>query len=574
TLLFSAMPSTTPISQNPRYLEGWRSTLNNEIVKSPCKSVPIPEEMLLERILRSLKVHASKFPERPAVIEAANQSRSLTYQQIHDRALSFAAFLTSRGFKTGDRVTAALANSIEWPVLHLGTWAAGGTVVGSSAAFKLYETVYQLQDSCSSVVVVSEQLLDIFIKAAKQCETVKLIVCVRSSSRPLPEGIVDFEETIRCGPLTKIAPVTLDTVCMIYYSSGTTGQPKGIIHTHRTFHCSVEMMKTHWEHEIYPVLGGGQLDWYQESQIVASACYHIVGFTLTNWFLITGSPIVLMAAFDGDVYLKAIEQFKPRFLFVAPPIFAFLAKDSNGRNAPLSSVKMMLCSTAPLSQELSDQFLASHPNVKYIVQGYGMTEIDFSHLPLLLEEGANASGGVVASYYEQKIVNPSTLESCRQGERGEVCVRGAPQTIGYLNKPEASKFLIDEKGWIHTGDIGFIDERGLLYIVDRMKELIKVNYNNQTLQVPPAELEGVLLSNHRIRDAAIVGIPDISRGELVRAYVVKADENLMEKEVEALVEDKLAEFKKITGGVIFVDAIPRSPAGKILRRVLRESYGA
>ncbi|GMR46601.1 hypothetical protein PMAYCL1PPCAC_16796, partial [Pristionchus mayeri] len=486
------------------------------------------------------------------------------------QALSFAAFLTSRGFAVGDRVTAALPNCIEWTVLLLGTWAAGGAVVGSSASFKLHETVYQLRDSGSYVAVVSEELLEIFVEAAKECPMVKTIVCVRYTNYPLPDGVVDFEETIRHQPLRRIVTVTLETVCIIYYTSGTSGQPKGVIHTHKSALCIVETMRSHWEREIYPALGTEQVDWYKENQIISSSCYHILGFALLNWFLIAGSTAVLMKSFDGDVYLEVVLKFKPRFLVVAPPGFAFLTKDSKGRAAPLSSVKMIMCSAAPLSRVLGDEFLVCHPNVKYIVQAYGMTEAGSMHLPLLLEEGVNAFGGVVASVYEQKIIDPSTLQPCKQGHRGEVCVRGAAQTVGYLKKPEATKELIVEEGWMHTGDIGYVDERGFLYIVDRLKELIKVNYMNQSLQVPPAEIEGILLSDHRIRDVAIVGIPDVVKGELVRAFVVREDETLSESEVQSLVTEKLAEFKRITGGVVFVDAIPKAATGKILRRVLRD----
>ncbi|GMS98240.1 hypothetical protein PENTCL1PPCAC_20415, partial [Pristionchus entomophagus] len=566
----------TPVSQNALHMENWRSTLNDEILKSPCTPIPIPGDTLIERILMALKTNADKFPEKKAVIEAQNQDHSLTYKQVHDRALAFAAFLTSRGFSVGDRVTAALPNSIEWPVLHLGTWVAGGAVVGSSAAFKLFETVYQLLDSASSVVVTSEHLLDIFIEGAKECPTVKTIICVRSSNKPLPQGVFDFEETLLCDPLNEIASVTPDDMSIIYYSSGTTGQPKGVVLTHRALHCEVEMLRSHWLHEIYPMLGAKEVDWHQESQLVSSACYHILGFSIVNLFLVTGSPMVLMAAFDGDVYLDVVEKFGPRFLIVGPPIFTYLAKEVKGKRDALASVKMILSASAPLSQELSNEFLARHPSVKYIVQGYGMTEMSsFSHVPLLEKEGVNASSGVVASYVEQKIVDPSTLLFCKQGQRGEVWMRGAIQTIGYLNKPEATRDTIDEEGWIHSGDIGYLDERGYLYIVDRLKDLIKVNFNNQSLQVPPAELEGILLSYSRIRDAAIVGIPDDKRGELVRAYVVRADEKLSEREVEELISDlnfpdKLAEFKHLTGGVVFVDEIPRSNIGKILRRVLRE----
>eukprot|EP00080_Pristionchus_pacificus_P012258 PDM72278.1 G protein-coupled receptor [Pristionchus pacificus] len=524
-----------------------------EMIKSPCTPIPIPEGTVIDRILRTLKEQSISNPDKAAI------------------ALSFAGFLSSRGFKAGDRVTLALPNSIEWPVLHLGTWALGGSVVGSSTACKIYDTVYQLQDSSSSVVVTTEQMLETMIEAAKECPSVHTIVYLRSSENRLPDGVIDYKDTITYDPIEKITQVTMDTVCLIIYSSGTTGQPKGVIHTHRTLHCGVEQFRSHWLHEIYPVLGGREEEWFTDHQIVTTSCQHGYGFTLLNVFLVTASPVVIMRAFDGDVYLKVVEKYKPRMLFVTPPIFAFLAKDPKGIAASLASVQMIFCVAAPLGQELSDAFMAHHPNVKYIVQGFGMTEIFASHLPLLLEEGANASGGVPGAYFEQKIIDPGTLIPCKQGHRGEVLVRGAPQTIGYLNKPEAGKSLFDDEGWVHTGDIGYINERGFLYIVDRMKELIKVNYMKQIVSVFPAEIEGAILGSSRIRDVAIVGIPGIDGGELIRAYVVKSDNTLTEKDVEATVADKLAEFKWITGGVIFLDAIPRNAAGKILRRELRDN---
>ncbi|GMR50500.1 hypothetical protein PMAYCL1PPCAC_20695, partial [Pristionchus mayeri] len=162
------------ISQNTEFMENWRKSLNDEVIKSPCTPVPIPEDTVIARALKSLKVHASKHPNNTAVIEALNHERSLTYQQIHDRALSFATFLTSRGFAMGDRVTVALPNSIEFPVVHFGTWAAGGSVVGAREAFKLHEYVHQLRDSCPTVVVITEQSLDVVIEAVQQCPSVKV----------------------------------------------------------------------------------------------------------------------------------------------------------------------------------------------------------------------------------------------------------------------------------------------------------------------------------------------------------------------------------------------------------------
>ncbi|GMT14085.1 hypothetical protein PFISCL1PPCAC_5382, partial [Pristionchus fissidentatus] len=527
--------SPWPISQNVEYLAEWRKTLGNDVVKSPCTPFDIPEETMLIRILRSLKNHAELRPDQPAIIDAFDNRRSLTYKQIHDGALSIASFLKSIDFSLGDRATAMIPNGMEWPLFHLGVWAAGGVIVGSSTTFKLYETVYQLHDSQSTVVLTTQELLPMLIEAVKECPAVRTIICIRSSSDPLPEGVVDFEDALKFLPARDITSVSLDSECLVYYSSGTTGIRKGVIHTHRSFHCAIEMCRSHWLHEVYPVLGVPKVDWLSESQIITSGCFHILGFGILNWFLITGSPIVIMPSFDGDFYLDAITKFKPRFLFVAPPIFTFLTKDPTGQAAPLDSVQLIMCTSSPLSQELSDEFFTHHPNVDYAVQGYGMTETAFSHLPLLLHKGANASGGVIAASYEQKIINPDTLAPCKRGEMGEVCVRGIVQSIGYLNKPNDTKFLIDEDGWTHTGDIGYMDERGLLYIVDRIKEMIRVNYNNQIQQVPPAELEGILFSNGKVRDAAIVGIPDDVRGELVRAFIVRADDDLTECEVESII---------------------------------------
>ncbi|GMT27159.1 hypothetical protein PFISCL1PPCAC_18456, partial [Pristionchus fissidentatus] len=462
-----------------------------------------------------------------------------------------------------------IPNGIEYPLFHLGVWAAGGAIVGSSIAYKLHETIYQLLDSQSTVILTTQQCLPMIIEAAKSCPTVRTIMCTRSSFVPLPEGVVDFEDALKFQPARDIVLLSLDSECLVYYSSGTTGQSKGVVYTHRSFHCAIEMRRSHWLHEIYPVLGVPNVEWLNEYQIISSGCFHLLGFGLLNWFLVTGSPIVIMPSFKGDVYLDMIAKYKPRFVNVTPPAIAFLTKDPAGQAAPLASIQLIMSSTAPLSQAISNEFFTHHPNVEYVVQGYGMTESASSHLPLLLHKGANASGGIVAAAYEQRIIDPSALTPCKRGQMGEVCVRGAAQSIGYLNRPDATKILMDEDGWIHTGDVGYIDERGLLYIVDRMKEMIKVTYNNQALPVAPAEIEGILLSNSKVGDAAVVGVPDDAGAELIRAFIVKADDDLTEREVESIVAEKLADFKRITGGVVFVDAIPRSATGKILRRDLK-----
>ncbi|KAE9547042.1 hypothetical protein FO519_009746, partial [Halicephalobus sp. NKZ332] len=203
---------------------------------------------------------------------------------------------------------------------------------------------------------------------------------------------------------------------------------------------------------------------------------------------------------------------------------------------------------------------------KYIVQGYGMTEISMaSHLPDL-KNPKIGSAGKTQSLTEMKVIDVETQKELGFREKGEILLRGPTVMLGYLNRPQATAETIDDDGWLHTGDIGFVEEDGALFIVDRLKELIKV----KGLQVPPAELEDLLLSHPEIRDAAVIGIPDPNSGEVPKAFVVRANNDLTEQQIQEFVKERVAHYKQLKGGVEFVEEVPKSPAGKILRRFLRD----
>lgn len=202
----------------------------------------------------------------------------------------------------------------------------------------------------------------------------------------------------------------------------------------------------------------------------------------------------------------------------------------------------------------------------HVVVGYGMTECTMaSHLPDLKNNVPFGSVGKVASNLHMKIVDPSTGKEMPPGMTGEICIRGPTVMLGYLGKPDATRTTIIN-GWLHTGDIGYVDEYRNLFIVDRLKELIKV----KGLQVAPAELEDLLLTHPLIRDAAVIGVPDKKAGELPKAFVVRANDSLTEDEVKLWIQDKVSSYKRLTGGVEFINEIPKSAAGKILRRELRD----
>jgi acyl-CoA synthetase (AMP-forming)/AMP-acid ligase II len=249
---------------------------------------------------------------------------------------------------------------------------------------------------------------------------------------------------------------------------------------------------------------------------------------------------------------------------VAPPIVVALAKHPIVDNYDLSKLEQVFSGAAPLSAELSLE--AGARLGCDIVQGFGMTELSpVSHLtpPGMFKPG---SCGVTAPNTQSRIIDPETGADLGVDASGELLVRGPQVMIGYLNNPEATESTIDADGWLRTGDIGYIDSDGHLFIVDRLKELIKYN----GFQVPPAELEALLLTHPAVADAAVVGRPDEAAGEIPVAYVVLRQEGMASgQEIQDFVAGQVAHYKQIRE-VIFIDAIPKSASGKILRRLLRD----
>jgi len=243
-----------------------------------------------------------------------------------------------------------------------------------------------------------------------------------------------------------------------------------------------------------------------------------------------------------------------------------LAKHPLVSKYDLSSVIEILCGAAPLGSDLENALRErlKHINVK---QAYGMTELSpVSHMVHGKSTPAGSVGFLVPAM-DAKIVDIVTGETLPADKEGEICVRGPNVMKGYLNKPEATSQMIDDDGFLHTGDVGYVDDKNYYYIVDRVKELIKY----KAYQVPPAELEGLLLSHPKIADAAVIGIPDEEAGELPKAFIVlKPEQQLSANEIIEFIEKKVAPYKRLRGGAEFINAIPKSPSGKILRRLLRQ----
>jgi acyl-CoA synthetase (AMP-forming)/AMP-acid ligase II len=298
--------------------------------------------------------------------------------------------------------------------------------------------------------------------------------------------------------------------------------------------------------------------------------FHIYGQTVVlNMGLAKGSTIVIMQRFDCDALMDLIEEYGVTWLHIAPPVVLQLATTTNVEGRDFSKLKLIISGAAPLDADLA--LRAEEKIGAPIRQGYGMTELSpVSHKSRLarVEETPPGSIGALVPNTEARLVDPETGADVAEGEEGEIWVRGPQVMRGYLNNDEATAETLVGDGWLRTGDVGRVDENGFFYIVDRLKELIKYKGH----QVPPAELEAVLVSHPKVKDAGVIGMPMDDGGETPKAFVV-AEEGVDGEELMAYVSERVAPYKKVRE-VEFVDEIPKSASGKILRRLLRDQQGA
>jgi acyl-CoA synthetase (AMP-forming)/AMP-acid ligase II len=307
----------------------------------------------------------------------------------------------------------------------------------------------------------------------------------------------------------------------------------------------------------------------QDDRVVAILpFFHIYGMTgLVNQPLQAGATVVVLPRFDLVQFLDVLEQQRITQVFVAPPVVLALAKHPAVEGRDLSAIRSLVCAAAPLDAELAGQ-AAARLGVP-ITQAYGMTELSpGTHLVPRGEEAAAPPGtvGKLVPTTEARLVSVGTGEDAGPGEEGEIWIRGPQRMKGYFGRPEETDTLIDGEGWLHTGDIGRVDEDGWWFVVDRVKELIKY----KGYQVAPAELEAVLLASPDVADAAVIGVYDERGDEVPKAFVVRAPgSSATEDDVLAFAAERTAPYKRVRR-VEFVDAIPKAASGKILRRELRD----
>lgn len=517
--------------------------------RSEYADVPAVEEPIHEAVLG----RAAERGDTPALIDGV-EGTTLTYAQLDTFHRRIAAALAEAGVRKGDVLALHSPNTIAYPAAFYAATRAGASVTTVHPLATAEEFGKQLRDSAARWIVTVSPLLQTARTAAEIAGGIReIFVCDQAEGH---RSLLDMLGSTAPEPDVDIDPV--EDVAALPYSSGTTGVPKGVMLTHRSIATNLSQLEP-----LLPMGPGDRI-------LAVLPFFHIYGLTaLMNAPLRQGSTVVVLPRFDLDTFLGTIEKHRITSLYVAPPIVLALAKHPAVEGYDLSSLKYIVSAAAPLDAELATA-CSRRLGLPPVGQAYGMTELSpGTHaIPLDAENPPPGSVGKLIPNTEMRILSlDDPAKDAGVGERGEIAIRGPQIMKGYLGRPETTAAMIDEDGWLHTGDVGYVDAEGWLFVVDRVKELIKY----KGFQVAPAELEALLLTHPGIADAAVIGVYDSDNNEVPHAYVVRQPTagGLTEGEVMQYVAERVAPYKKIRH-VDFIGGVPRAASGKILRRELRD----
>ena len=522
---------------------------------APYEAIPLQE--LLARAAR-------RRGGKTAIIDG---ERTFTYSDLDALSDNLAAGLASLGVERGERVAVLAPNCAEFVIAFYGILKAGAIVTTINSGYREREIAHQLNDSGARTLIAHDALRGMADAALEIAPGVERRVSIGIGDGGA-DGAADSGETpfwalVEKGaagepPVFDVDP--LNDVAVLPYSSGTTGLSKGVMLTHSNLAANTRQFLARADEEAT----------LREDDVILThlPLFHIYGMNvLMNGAIGSGAAQVMMGRFEMDAFLDLMERHRVTVLFTVPPVGLGLTQYPGVAARDLSALRVGFFGAAPLSAEL--QARVQDALGVPIIQGYGMTEAspvthaDFME-PHLIRHG---SIGPPLPDTEQKVVDLDTgTRETPPGEPGELLVRGPQVMKGYYENPQATAETLTADGWLHTGDIVRMDEDGYVWALDRKKELIKY----KGFQVPPAELEGILLEHPEIADAAVIGKDDLESGEIPKAFVVpKPGASPAADEIMGFVASKVATFKRVRE-VEFIDAVPKNPSGKILRRTLIE----
>jgi acyl-CoA synthetase (AMP-forming)/AMP-acid ligase II len=508
------------------------------IFRSPYPDLAIPDTALTPFALQ----HAARLVDKPAIIDGPS-GRTLTYGELADGIRRTAVGLTARGFGKGDIFATVVPNVPEFAFAFYGVAAAGGATTMLNPLLTVEEQTTQLRDAGARFILTTPERLEPVREAAGRAGVDEVFVIGEAAGATLFTALLE-----RDGPYPAVSIDPAADVAALPYSSGTTGRPKGVMLTHRNLIAYASILE---------VLEA------DDTVVAVSPTFHVGGLTNLNTSLYTGATLVLLPRYDFLSFLRLLQDYGATQIAVPPPVVLELARNPVVAEYDLSRLRLIRWGAAPLSDQVAR---ACEERLGCPVrQTYALTEATArTHEAPTTEKRRPGSAGPPLPTTECQIVDVATGAALPPGRTGEICVRGPQVMKGYLNNPEATARTIDKDGWLHTGDLGYADADGWLYVVDRLKELIKY----KGYQVAPAELEAVLLAHQAVADAAVIPSPDERAGEVPKAFVVLKTEATAE-DLMAFVAARVAPYKKVRR-LEFVEQIPKSASGKILRRVLVE----
>ncbi|WP_327166234.1 long-chain fatty acid--CoA ligase [Streptomyces zaomyceticus] len=492
---------------------------------------------------------ARKTPDRIAVV---HDGRTWTYRELHGRVLRLAHALRALGVARGDRIAYLGPNHPAFLETLFAAGTLGAVFVPLNTRLAAPELAYNLADSGTTVLVHAPEQAEAARAAAAEAGVRHRIALVG----PDEDGALGYEGLLAgagSGPLDEaVAP---EDPCMIMYTSGTTGRPKGAVlsHANITWNSVNVLVDTD--------LSG------DEVTLVVAPLFHTAGLNMTCLpTLLKGGRVVLLGAFDAERVLELIEDLQVTYMFGVPTMYDAMAARPRWETTDLSSLRTLNCGGAPVPARTIAAYL---DRGLAFSQGYGMTEASPGVLYLDREQTSAkaSSAGVPHFFTDTRVVLPDG-RAAEPGERGEILVHGPNVMTGYWRRPEDTEAAFTDGHWLRTGDIARLDEDGYAYIVDRVKDMFVSGGEN----VYPAEVEDALLTHPAVAECAVIGVPDPVWGEVGRAVVVlRPDAHADEEDILGHLQGRLAKYK-IPKSLVVTEALPRTASGKIIKPAVRDTY--
>ncbi|TKH03509.1 long-chain-fatty-acid--CoA ligase [Peribacillus simplex] len=524
-----------------------------------------------------LKESAEEFPDKVSI---HFQGKELTFREVHESALKFAAYLKSIGLQKGERVAVMLPNCPQGVISFFGILMAGGVVVQTNPTYTERELEYQMKDSGAKIILAMDILFPRVSAVASRTDIEHIIVTAIKEYLPFPKNLIyPFIQKKQYGIVINVehegnhhlfseimkrkiteevtVPIDVDNdLALLQYTGGTTGFPKGVMLTHKNLLANTKMCNA-W---LYKNKRG------EERILAILPFFHVYGMTTVLVLsVMEGNTMIIMPKFDVEATLKTIQKQKPTMFPGAPTMYIGLLNHPDIAKYDLSSINACISGSASLPLEVQEQF--EKITGGKLVEGYGLSETSpVTHANFIWDQPrVKGSVGLPWPDTDSAILSLESYEELPPNEIGEIAIKGPQVMKGYWNRPDETE-LTFKNGWLLTGDLGYMDEQGFFYVVERKKDTIIAGGFN----IYPREVEEVLYEHEAIQEVVVAGIPDPYRGETVKAYVVlKKNARATEEELDEFVRKNLASYK-VPRSYEFRNELPKTTIGKILRRVLIE----